>query len=374
MLPSFSPFPPASVRKNISQEDWEACLDCWTLLAQRNLHISSKEFDVLARKELSMVEFIVSFMTEFAEWSHSDILTDREKKLKREIFLLTHRVLREVVPIPEKLQQLDFQGDFCIVYGRYGSLKSLLEFLWDRVNLHDISTTQDKKRLLIQVLDSGLRDSSTDIDRVLLRMVALLKVSFQYGQFLMVGSDFLDALAAAFEKSSSSYRPKIAIVGYLCLISLLESRRPQTSTLLDHLYSLKSSPHSNSLIQTICLSTPLVRQLRENLCAQNVDRVKPLMQELEALRKSTTGRITNQLLKKSTKGKEKALNEAPRMDMHVHKMSLVTQIQDLFPDLSSQFVVKLLAEYNDDSEQVIAHLLEDSLPAHLKQADRAEVL
>ncbi|KAL9116514.1 MAG: hypothetical protein Q9187_006960 [Circinaria calcarea] len=59
-------------------------------------------------------------------------------------------------------------------------------------------------------------------------------------------------------------------------------------------------------------------------------------------------------------------------NVHVHKLSLVTQIQDLFPDLGSGFIVKLLDEYNDDPEQMTAHLLEDTLPAHLKQADRTE--
>jgi len=53
-------------------------------------------------------------------------------------------------------------------------------------------------------------------------------------------------------------------------------------------------------------------------------------------------------------------------------MSFITQVQDLFPDLGSGFVVKLLDEYNDDVEQVTAHLLDDSLPPHLKAADRSE--
>jgi activating signal cointegrator complex subunit 2 len=53
-------------------------------------------------------------------------------------------------------------------------------------------------------------------------------------------------------------------------------------------------------------------------------------------------------------------------------MSLVTQVQDLFPDLGSGFVMKLLDEYQDDVEQVTAHLLDDSLPPHLADLDRSE--
>jgi len=55
-------------------------------------------------------------------------------------------------------------------------------------------------------------------------------------------------------------------------------------------------------------------------------------------------------------------------------MSMITQIQDLFPDLGSGFVHKLLNEYNDNIEQVTAHLLEDDLPPHLQSLDRTETL
>jgi len=53
-------------------------------------------------------------------------------------------------------------------------------------------------------------------------------------------------------------------------------------------------------------------------------------------------------------------------------LSLVTQVQDLFPDLGSGFVLKLLDEYNDDVEHVTTHLLDDSLPPHLQLVDRKE--
>ncbi|KAI9755561.1 MAG: hypothetical protein M1815_004875 [Lichina confinis] len=58
--------------------------------------------------------------------------------------------------------------------------------------------------------------------------------------------------------------------------------------------------------------------------------------------------------------------------MCVHHMSKVSQIQDLFPDLGSGFVAKLLEEYGEDVETVTAHLLDDALPENLREADRAE--
>lgn len=374
MLPPFALFPPASVRKDISQDDWNSFLDCSVLLIQKNLLLPSKEFAVHAQKEPSVVDFIFSYITESARPSgHFTSPAEKERTLKKENFLLTHRVLTEVVPIPLKLLQYTFVGDLSLVYARFKNLKSLLELLWDRKIFDENPNMQENKLYLMELLDFGLRESTGENDEALVRTGALLKVSFNYGQFLMSGSDFLDALAKAFETSLPAYQSKLVAIGYLSLISLLESRKPRISTLLDHLYGLKATLKSKLLLQAISSSTPLLRRLRENLVGQDIDRARPLMQELEAFEKSGTELPRHQLPRKPKKAKDNP-RQASVPDMHIHQMSLVTQVQDLFPDLGSAFIVKLLAEYEDDTEQVITHLLEDSLPTHLKEADRSEVL
>ena len=374
MIPPFAPFPPAHVLEDLAPDDWDSCLECWILLVQRSLRLSSKEFSVRVQKDRSMTEFIVSYMNESAR-PNGQFKTgvEKEKCLRRELFLLTHRILTEVVPVPQELLQITFLGDLSIVYGRHRTLKSMLEPVWDREKLEEKSFLHDHKHSLMNLLDSRPDESPSEFDRAFLRTVALLKVSYQYGQFLMLGSDFLDLLPTALENSSASHQPKIVAIGYLSLISLLEIRRPKFSALLDHLYSLESAPQSKVLLQKIVSSTPLLRRLRENLLGQNIDRAQPLIQELEAFEQTKSGQSRSQVSRKSDKGKENA-DQTPLHDMHVHQMSLVTQVQDLFPDLGSAFVVKLLEEYEDDPEQVVSHLLEDSLPTHLKQLDRSEAL
>lgn len=346
------------------------------LLIQKNLLLPSTDFGIHARKESSVVDFIFSYITESAHHisDHFTSSVEKEKRLKKEIFLLMHRVMTEVDPLPQKLLQYTFLGDLSVVYARFKNLKSLLELLWRRKIFDDNPNMQESKLYLMELLDSGLQESTKEeIDEALLRTGALLKVSFNYGQFLMIGSDFLDALSKAFENSLPAYQSKLLAIGYLSLISLLESRNPQISTLLDHLYGLKATLKSKSLLQTLSSSTPLLRRLRENLVGQDIERARPLLQELETFEKSTTEPAGHQTARKPRKGKDKA-RQASVPDMHVHQMSLVTQVQDLFPDLGSAFIVKLLAEYEGDTEQVITHLLEDSLPNHLKEADRGEVL
>lgn len=374
MLPPFAPFPPASVRREISRDDWDSILEGWIFLTQRNLLLPSKEFVHRAQNEPSVVDFVLSYMTESARpIGHFTRNVEKEKRLRKEVFLLTHRILTHIIPVPPKLLRHTFLGDLSVVYDRSKTLKDLLELLWDREILDKNPSMQENKKSLIQILNSGLHESTVENDEALLRTVALLKVSFRYGQFLMLGSDFLDALATAFEKSSSAYQSKLVVIGYFGLISLLESRRPKISLLLDHLYSLKAALDSKSLLRTLSSSTPLLGRLRQNLDGQDVDRARPLLQELETFEKPATGLPRHQAARKPKKGKDRA-TQTPLQDMHVHQLSLVTQVQELFPDLGSAFIVKLLAEYQDDTEQVIAHLLEDSLPSHLKQADRSEVL
>ena len=50
--------------------------------------------------------------------------------------------------------------------------------------------------------------------------------------------------------------------------------------------------------------------------------------------------------------------------------SMVSHIKDLLPDYGEGFIIKCLEELAYDVEQVLRHILEDSLPKHLKNLDR----
>ena len=55
---------------------------------------------------------------------------------------------------------------------------------------------------------------------------------------------------------------------------------------------------------------------------------------------------------------------------HMERMSLISQIKDLFPDFGDGFLDACLKMFNDSVEEVIARLCDDSLPESLKQLDR----
>lgn len=204
---------------------------------------------------------------------------------------------------------------------------------------------------------------------------------------MLTGSDFLDALYAAYPNVSPTMKKKLVTVAYLGLTAVLQGEKPNYSLLSDHLYGLKANeeqvqkkePGKSTLVADLVTNTPLLEKIRDKATVPEATRVKNTAASLSAFRQSSVARPKRLVRRKVDKGKGQAKDDdyghaAFAGEIHVHRMSMITQIQDLFPDLGGGFIVKLLDEYNDDIEQVTAHLLEDSLPAHLANAERSEQL
>jgi activating signal cointegrator complex subunit 2 len=232
------------------------------------------------------------------------------------------------------------------------------------------------KVALIKDLDSGNIDQ---VECVLVQLSPLLHASESAASFFMVGSDLLDSLAVIYPKANPAQRKAITLFAYLGLISLVTSQSRNLSLLSDHLYSLKSSTTSEqqSLLSDLVTNTPLLMKLAESTTNNaEVAKMKKLEQTISVYRSSTT-RPKRPVRRKIDKGKGKSNDEHGHGEfenVHVHHMSLITQVQDLFPELGGAFIMKLLDEYHEDVEQVTAHLLDDSLPEHLRTADRSEQL
>lgn len=375
-LPPFASFPPANVRSEIPAEEWQGYLESWVLLAKSNLLLSDEEFSFQMTKDPSIVEFLVSYIGENAALNENS--TDRSesaKRLRRESFLLLHRILMEVKPVPTALLEWASLGDFAIIYHTSKSLVELLESVWDRENLENNTSMQKSKAYIIQLIekdvDKGTPKETPDLELALRRAACLLKVSYQYGQFLILGSDFLDSLSTAYGNASSYFQTRAETIGCLCLSSLMDSRRPKFSTLIDYVYELYKASHHESLCKGIFSNTPLLSRMREQLKDPEKERAKKLMADLSEF-ESQKKKIVWRSMDKGKGRAEDEYGHGALENLHAHKLSLVSQIQDLFPDLGSGFLVRLLDEYDEDVEQVTAHLLDDSLPSHLKHLDRNE--
>ncbi|KAI4153127.1 MAG: hypothetical protein L6R39_001650, partial [Caloplaca ligustica] len=312
-LPPFAPFPPAGLRKDIVPEEWELCLDAWLLLAEGQLLLPLDLFVKRLAKDPSVPKFLCSYVMSNAQYVSSDKIEPKSKQLRRRCYLLAHRCLSEPKQKSPLLMEWEFLSDFSIVYARSPSLSPLLQSLWQAEKLD--SSFKKHKAWLIKTLEDGAnKENHSDLETTLTRTAALLRACPAYGHFLMLGSDFVDTL------------------------------------------------------------------LRERIAGPEAIRAEKLINQLSAYAEAGTSASKRKKLteRRADKGKGKQKDEyghgAFDGRLHVHKMSLVTQIQDLFPDLGSGFIVKLLDEYGDDSEQVTAHLLDDSLPPHLQCLDRSESL
>lgn len=351
-------------------DEWQICLDSWLLLAENHLFLSAKEFSLRVTKDPSLVQFLISYAKNYEA---SDA---KESDLRRKCFLLVHRVLSEVRPFPDSLLDWLFLADLSRAYARSRVLSQLLIDVWKREALDERLSMRNHKAHLIVELEHDT--TSGDLEEVLASVVALLRTCYPYGQFLMLGSDLMDALATAYKNvQTKNMKHKIATVTYFSLVSLMEPERPRISTLLDYLYSLKASTVSDSLLAELIGSTPLLRKMQVMIPGPETTRAKSLVDSLKAFEKLPDGRSKKPIRRKIDKGKRKDDDQYGHDSaggIHVHKLSLVAQIQDLFPDLGSAFIVKLLDEYNDDTEQVTAHLLDDNLPQHLNSLDRTEPL
>lgn len=386
-----APFPSSSWRLHIVPEEWAACLDAWVLLAEAHFSFSSVDFARLSAKDESLAIFLVSYMAEAASSTDSSSIKEATnfRKLRKSSFLLSNRLLGLDLP-PEVLLQWGFLADLSKVYGQSLSHK-LLADVWARSSKVLEPSLRTAKISFIKQLEAGLKGDPVALEKQLKRLNHLLHTSPDTAIFFMEGSDFLDGLINCYKLMNPPLRGAILTTAYLCILGLTEGVNPNISHLTDQLYALKAAAEAHktgptnvndSLVPELITATPILKQIQERIesGSSGSGRITAVISSLQTFRKAGVNSKPKRLIKrKINKGKFVAkdsndFGHGGGREVHVHQMSLISQVQDLFPDLGSGFVAKLLDEYNDETEQVIAHLLEESLPLYLADADRNETL
>lgn len=378
-------FPTTAWREHLLPEEWEACLDAWIALADAHLSLSSPDFVRISIKDESLAAFLTSYAAESSQSSLQE--SSKLKSLRKKSYMLCFRLL-DCSKIAEELLHWSLLVDVSKVYGVSNGGK-LVAIAWQRHATSLEASLGSLKNSLIKNLDAGLKGDLKSAEAQLKRLNHLLHVSPDAAAFFVAGSDFLDSLISCFKLMNPPLRKTIISTTYLSLIGLTEGDKPQFSSLIDQLYSLKSAADAHkagptnekdSLVANLVSQTPILKQVQQKLReSEESGRAKPVLSSLEAFKiAGVSGKPHKPLQRKVNKGKSRATDEELGFEahgqIHIHRMSLITQIQDLFPDLGSGFIVKLLDEYNENVEQVISQLLEGSLPEHLESADRSEQL
>lgn len=373
-LPPLAPIPPSTIRLSIAPEEWQACLESWLTLSDLHLRQPSRELKEAYSEKGSLVQFLRSFYHEKAHTGTADTSLHSESahRLLTICFKLVHRLIIEVDLAGSPMLDFEFLADLCHLHARSAALSRLMSELWKR-NAKAMEKLLGAKKLAI-LTTLGLSSRQEVLDD--LRQVATLMRASPDAAFLfMTGSDFLDALVSYYdEHSSTEQRKAVVYTAFFGLVALVQTEAPNISLLSDHLYSLKAQADQTeegpTLLADLVTSTPLISKLRRTTVGSTIGRLPKLLEMLKTYRTPNIAHTRKHIRRRGSKGKSKATQV--NGGMHMHRMSLVTQIQDLFPDLGSGFILKLLDEYDESVEQVTAHLLDDSLPASLRDSDRAE--
>ncbi|EEH50422.2 uncharacterized protein PADG_06501 [Paracoccidioides brasiliensis Pb18] len=395
-LPPLAPFPPPAVRNLIQNEEWGACLDAWITLLELRLKTPLDEVQSSTPKDDSARVFLASFFREAAVGGLSiprgldaDV---KMKSLRRLCFLLTGRHLLQVRPPTPELLDWEFLASFCQVYISSPATKQLLAQLWMQESQALTASIEKGKFLVMNALSlsSKATDSITRANNHLRLLTILALTVPQIGHVLMTGSDYIDALFDAYQsthKINVSLNKTIVANAYVSFTSLLKVDPPATSLLLDQLFSLKSAAKMDekgtkrepTLLSDIMCSTNLLAKMERVFAREGPKRgqhLVVLLRQYQAECSSLHSRYQRVKRRQGKgKGREKEIKpERGDQIMHVHKMALITQVQDLFPHLGTGYIAKLLGSYEDDVEIVISHLIEDSLAPQLRDLDPSEEL
>ncbi|PLB40937.1 ASCC2 family CUE domain-containing protein [Aspergillus candidus] len=386
--PPLASVPPPEVQKTIPSAEWDLYIDAWTLLLELRIAASEAEFRDVAPQDESAVSFLVSF---YHQWSIPGAsgfhVGPRARTLRKLCFLLTRRFLLDVSTSPVELLAWKYLGGLCCCYPSSASLKRLLSDVWGKHQDTISASVDDAKAAVIKQLSVSDPRSVVATTADVRLLTVLGSVLPDCGQVLMAGSDFLDTFSDAYTTHGSSDLRRVLVANvYVGLTSLLKGSKPNLSLLLDQLFSLKASAgvgtpqmKEPTLLSDLICSSDLLVRLEKYLVAHPQKRGQDLVTSLQTYQAQSRPfhhRYQKQK-KRVDKGKSRAsANDLPSAnELHIHKMSLVTQVQDLFPDLGSGYIVRLLDIYDDNPETVVAHLLDDSIPASLQQSlDKSEQL
>ncbi|KAB8532553.1 hypothetical protein FH972_025498 [Carpinus fangiana] len=339
----------------ISDSDWRICIDSWIFLLNGYLAAPLQELEEVSKQYGSLVDFLRAAL----RWTASNPASSRslhDPELRRLVFLNVHHLLLDSASPSSLLLDWTFLGDFRRVFHGSGACTNTLLSAYDQHSETIEEQLHQIKSQLTTTFESAkaasLLDFANNHDDSLL---PLMKAIPGIGTYFVTGSDLLDA----------------AVSG----------TKPNASLLFDHLYSLKAPlstttsapPPGQSLISDLITDTPLLSIITRRLSGVQATRANTIISTLEPLRRAHSSR-PHRKPTIAQKGKATALSAASEHPVHAHRLSLITQIQDLFPDLGSAFVLALLDHFTDDVEAVTAALLDDSLPPNLQSLDRASNL
>lgn len=384
-VPPLIAYPGRNVISSLSSSEWDGFLDSWLLSLEYRLRLPDQQFrNFKFSQSASGIPFLTSLCRSVVEdtQASSSAATQKERLLLKRAYLLLRRLLL-VTQVPfdyDNASLVDLLGRASQVYSGVGDWRTTLSATWKRNKAQLSSAVESLQKMVLNDLTAQLKSAAlVDTYKCL---NALVKVSPDAGLVLMTGSDYLESLMEAYDRTLSISDPtplqKVFTEHiFYCLRSLMSDGSRHGSMLLDHLYHMKSEserlakskPNGRTLCSSLICTTSILRHLASDDLVNVGKRGQGLLEFFVTYRQNNLHLHPPIALRKrkTSKGKGKA---SATEEMHMHKASQISQVHELFPDLSNQYIIGLLDHFNDDTEAVIAGLLEPgSLPPDLRNPE-----
>ena len=362
-------FPLKTIRDQISSDDWSFYINSVTEVLQSWLSCSSESLSNIVKSNSVIVPFLKSFFSELTEasWEDSYVFSPQTLALRQKCLLLSCRILY-LATIPLSSFGLKYISQLCSIVYTKDSLMRLLQGIFEKRYKELEEIIHGSK---IHVLRQLTSPQHGELRQILLDLSCVCFLLPRAGVVMMTGSDMLDLTVEYYGRMSAALRFSLLTLIFFSFRSLVESDEPNYSLLFDHLYSLaesaKVSSEARQMLADLIRMTPLKPMIREVKRAKSVDRATALLKHLQPFGEDFKCRVSS-----DKKGKSKAVSGQSKteLDLNInamqnpYRMSLVSQIEDLFPNVETSVVIKLLDNYQDDVEAVTAHILE--APEELK--------
>jgi activating signal cointegrator complex subunit 2 len=380
-------FPNLQTRTSLPPDEWQACLDVWLLGLEYRLRLSDEVFRSLeASFWQSDLDFVSSYLKARPDQAKLES-GSKEARVHQRTYLLLRRLLLDTQVIVDGGPQIVV--DFIIGSSSTFNVSDFPRLVAATARDHPKQFSAGlelwkSKGIKAFASRSNLQNSVSTLQDI----NGLLRAYPESGLKLMAGADYIEAVAELYRTvtgtpEADTYHRMIVEHLFQCFRSLMSDKTRHPVLLIDQLYVLRTDADqlerkkagTKTLLSELVCTTNFLRHLAGDPAVMDTKRGQDMLDALMAYRVQTRQLFPAPPHRKRQvdKGKKKADSGE---DMHLHQAAQVSQIHELFPDLSTAYIMRLLDNFSNDVELATAALLEPaSLPPDLRDAtaDTVEV-
>lgn len=366
ILPPVIPYPPDAIRSLLGPDEWTSCLDLWIQSVELRLNLPDVQFSRVSPNNVG-VPFLLSYLP-VAPTLDKSPRNPKASHLFSICYSLTKRILLRHDGQKGSITYFELLSSGSIAFGQTTPWKKSISKIWQ--------TQQKTARRAVDSAKSALSTSVESQEQIawLQKITALTKVLPEVATVTVAGADYLDTLMEIFNASAEDIKKAVTENIFHSFKSLLENKH--ITILTDNIYHIKSEsdrirksdPQATTILSSLLCTTSFLKHFVSN--NEIATRKQSLVEQLSAYRRDM---LHLHPLTPSQRRKRGKLRAKEADGMHVHKVSQVSQVHELFPNLGTAYILKALDLFADNVENVIAALLEPkSLPAELQDQDIAD--